>query len=300
MRNLITLFLSVTMMIGLCSCTDRKTKLYKATISASVSEIPESFDSLLEDIKDETCITLILQGENSDDDHVSLELTPFNEFISSEYVVPGEYVVCDVKLEPQFLLPFAVKDVKKLKEKKFTVKAEHDTSITLNFKPVSLPETSKDILKTSPYTHRIQIDKKVYDIESLTQNFEFDKSILEGRTGEPLWVGCKDVAGLHILLSPDKPEEILGVSFSSGRCVLWGGLRTGMPLEEFTHSEKGILGTPSYCDGSPLVGQDIDDTYFSYLNIKNDDIIKIRVPHSGLYAEYIEFCFGSYAKEAVS
>ena len=72
MRNLITLFLSVTMMIGLCSCTDRKTKLYKATISASVSEIPESFDSLLEDIKDETCITLILQGENSDYDPVSL------------------------------------------------------------------------------------------------------------------------------------------------------------------------------------------------------------------------------------
>lgn len=36
MRNLITLFLSVTMMIGLCSCTDRKIKLYKATISASV------------------------------------------------------------------------------------------------------------------------------------------------------------------------------------------------------------------------------------------------------------------------
>ncbi len=300
MRYLITLLLSATMMLGLCSCTDRKTKLYKATISASVSELPDAFDTLNKDLQEETCVTLLLQRENSNEDSISFELTPSNGFYSSEYVMPGEYVVCDVKLEPQFLLPFDIKDIKKIKDKKFTVTAEQDTPITLNFNPVSLPETSKDILNTSSYAHRIQIDNKVYDIESLPQNFEFDKSILEGKTGDPLWVGCKDVAGVYILLAPDKPEKVLGVSFSSGRCVLWGGLRTGMPLEEFAHSENGILGSPSYCDGPPLIGLDIDDTYFTYLNTKNDDELKIKIPYNGLYAEQIEFCFGGYAKEVIS
>lgn len=74
-----------------------------------------------------------------------------------------------------------------------------------------------------------------------------------------------------------KDAQFIGVRFRSNQVILPRGIRLGMSLAEIAHKETGILGTPAYCQGSPLIGTGHDKTTLVYLDSVRGDRISLTV-----------------------
>ena len=170
---------------------------------------------------------------------------------------------------PSYIAPFDC-DCEEEKSPKIIVTQNSNTEIDLPITVYPAYDTTDEIMKVPVFSHKIQVKDKVCNIEELPNEFSFDmESGHIYSVGKKEYNGfkSKDVIGLTLLVEQDDSSNTpVGVLIEKNDIKLGGGVTVGSKINSLTNTTDGLIGTPSYCMGSPLVGMGLDDTDFVFID----------------------------------
>ena len=254
-----------------CGCSDREIKSLNSTITLSITELPESYYQLSKSARKELHVVVVLHptDDYSDNHSAVFRLNEENSFSGTEYVTPGDYYVESVDVYPSESVPFG-SDCTENGSPVITASRNCNTDFILPVKEYTLYQAKEEILNDKNFSHKIQIDDQIYNIEELFDKFTFDMEMpfeLTMIEKDYNSYRCNEVKGLSVITSADdSSHKPVGVEINYSNVKLWGGITAGDNITKLTNSKNGCLGTPSYCKGSPIVGLGYDGTTFIFVD----------------------------------
>lgn len=67
-----------------------------------------------------------------------------------------------------------------------------------------------------------------------------------------------------------------------------------MPISDIAHAEKGLLGTPTYCLGTPIIGIGYDNATLVYIDSDTGDRISLYINKYDSFISTISYEFEKY------
>ena len=284
------LFVSLCLLLNLmlfCGCNDekRKIKAYKATATASILDFPQSYYEMEKSTQHKLSVKVRVKNINSvyDDEDVTLDY--HNDYQASMYLMPGEYEVTSVYLSEAVLFPFRCSE--ELEGQTFTVKAFQDTPLTITLEDCPVYEPQVQIMNADPFEHIIQIRDQVYHFDDLINALSFyEDTQSSNNQGEYKKYVSNEISGLQLYMIADK---IAMIYIENRDVLLWHGMHVGEDISKYANPKNGYIGSPSYADGSPLVGMDIDNARLTFFNSNNSERIVTNIPAGCTYVSSITY-----------
>lgn len=268
-------------------CGPENTAKWNAGCHVFLAQLPPEYEQLSPEIKNAVTISITLRHTTSDK-KFRAKLTDANHYSADLALLPGSYEIASLYMSDKNLAMFDVTtDLK-------TIDIRKDEKMEL---PLTLtdPEgfaasvlrnqASAEILALEPYSRKVQYNGQILDLTAIPQIMQF--SVLENKMLKPAEtydIASSSHAGVAMVvqnqsssLAALKDAQFIGVRFRSNQVILPRGIRLGMSLAEIAHKETGILGTPAYCQGSPLIGTGHDKTTLVYLDSVSGDRISLTV-----------------------
>ena len=295
----------VLLLLSGCDETAKDAK-WGAVCSISVDNIPSEYSMLKEDLQKSLSFSLYLicRDKGLDKEYV-INLSKENGYKSEIYVVPGTYAVERLSADDIGLgIARAVAD-----KKTVTFKRDTRTEIVVSLenpdemaKIIRESQPSDEILAEEMYSKKIQYMGKVVDLEELWQYILTH----QGVDGEKNIYGNERKyvqvdKGMDIILQntsdmiiPVSEAKLMGIRFYNRNVVLPKGVAIGANLKQIVHSETGLLGTPSYCEGTPFIGMGLADSTLVYVDDVSGDRLSLEVSGDSMLVKSISYEFERY------
>ena len=267
--------------------------------------IPDEYYALNESIRNELQITVTLHSVVNDKNH-RIVLTEDNGFQQDIRLNPGPYDVtwCYAN-NPNITLMEVQPQVER---------------ITLDRKtPASLPVSIKNkdvfiqtihnltpsdaITSAELYTRQVQYDGQMTDFSTLRSALTFSPSNNSKRLkpSETAFIPATGTAGVSLVVQnqtstsiPVQEATFVGLRFTKNNIVLPKGITLGMDIAEICHAKTGLLGTPDYCKGTPMLGIGYDSSTAVYVDYETGDRISFEVGSNAPYITAITYEFEKY------
>lgn len=305
LRNLTALLLCCGLLFSLAGCGGQsKEQTWGASCNITLEGLPPEYEWLPQQLRDEIAFSISLTGTSNDQTY-SAELTEENGFSAQVQMLPGSYTVSKVYVRKEGGLPI---EASPQAESVVLVKDTQTPlviSVTTGQELISFLqqcEPTEEILAEASYARKIQYAGTVMDLSALSQQMSFsDAQTTQLMPGDTRYLVSDRDPSVRMIVknTTDAPisapqASCVGFSFVGCNAVLPKGLAVGLPLKEVAHAETGILGTPSYCEGTPLIGMGIDTTKLVYIDSESGDRITCQVNSSHEFIDQITYEFEQY------
>ncbi|MEG1965292.1 MAG: hypothetical protein RR064_04000 [Oscillospiraceae bacterium] len=278
---------------------------WNANCKICVDNLPQEYNDLPDEIKQSTRFSISLSNASTDKRYM-FELTEENEYSEEIGLLPGTYTVSNVNVYNSLLPQVTASTLSN------TLEIKSNTNTTMNVS-VSNPENlsqlitknkvSDEILNENIYSRKVQYGGTVYDMQTMMQEMEFnnqnEKNVMPSETA---YIASKSHSGISMIVQntnesgflPPSQCEFIGFRFYDMNSMLPSGLTVGLPVEKIANAKSGILGTPDYCLGTPLIGMDFDNTTLVFLDKQSGDRISVELNSSKGYVQAISYEFNRY------
>lgn len=304
-RKLTFLLLCCTLLISLTGCGNRsEEKQWGASCSITVDGLPAELESLPQTLRENLYFSLSLSG-TSNDKHYSVQLTERNGFTAQLYMLPGSYSVSHVYVRTDGNLPIQAT----AQAESIVLTKDTDTPLTISISNgqelisyIQQSAPTEEILTSENFSRKIQYAGTVMDLNALGQQMHFSTTetspLRPGKVGTLVSDSDKSV---HMLVKnttdtsiPIQQATCIGFSFSGCNAILPQGISVGSTVESIAHAETGILKTPNYCHGSPLIGMDIDSAELVYIDPESGDRITCHMNPADDFISWFSYEFEQY------
>lgn len=288
------------LMLGLSGC-GRNALEGNCECIVALTEIPKELEMLDENILDEFYIKVELENIYSEKS-MDVKLTADNDFQVKLKLQPGTYLVRYLYAAPSYLVPVEVasrqEKVELTKDSKTTVDIfitnQEDFSDWLwNMDP------SREVLQEDAFSHRVQFEGKMIDIEDITDyvEFSYDSSL---RAYEKATISNSEKGVTITVLNDSNIDavwqdcKLIEVSFSKNN-IIWGqGAFVGMDVTKAVNAKTGLYGEPSSMAGTILAGLGYSSTKVSWLDETSGDKLTLMIAPDGDSISGITYAFEAY------
>ena len=308
-------FVIVLLIISwLGGCSNRKgVAIERAECRIYLKELPEGYEMLNEAIKDSIEISLALRNVTNNKEHW-IRITHKENFDKTLKLIPGTYEVLRCKLhvtrfanidmDTNMLFLEAYTDIEKItlnREKTFEI------PIFIKDSPI-FTETIKnsgvkyEILSLDIFSRKVQYNGEIIDLNNIGEIMTFipekRRNVKSYKTDS---IPAVEDPRIRMIVQNQTNSicdisecTFIGVSFIANNVVLPGGIVLGMDISEVSHAKKGILGTPDYFLGSPVIGGAISDTWAVYVDKISGDRVTFIMRADRTYVTMIKYEFERY------
>ncbi len=290
----------VALLLSGCSKDDK----WGAVCHIYLDNLPPEYHSLAENLRNDTEIYLSLDN-SSTDRHYSIRLTEKNKYTQDVSMLPGSYSVSSVYVINKGLSPIeAVTQVQSVELIKNT-QTELAVSLADPTALAQMVEQNKptpEILSESLYSRKVQYAGAVIDLANIHQVMQF--SAVENKrlsAGEVYYIPSESHKGVFMIVKnttnatiPVMEGSFIGVRFSNNNAVFPTGAAVGSSLEEIANEKTGLLGTPSYCLGTPLIGMGLEKSTLVYLDEESGDRISFEFDPDSKFVNAVSYEFERY------
>ncbi len=297
-------FIVIIITVALMGCSNKKglnSEVAKCKIY--LEDLPEEYELLSKEIRDEIKISVSLRS-NSSDKNYKVELTEEENYVQEIPLVPGTYDVwCSINNKSLSMLDVNtnVKEIKINKDEE----AEVPISITnrSEFSEAMVNNvTDEEIMSTSIFARKVRYGSKVIDLNNIKQEMKFvpkdSKSLAMGEIG---YIPSDSGNGISIVVQNQTNSFLniekctfVGVKFSKNNIIFPMGITLGMDISKISHAETGLLGTPDYFEGTPLIGFGYDESKAIYIDDLSGDRISFTIRPDDSYISAITYEFEKY------
>lgn len=278
---------------------------WEASCRVYVDNLPQEYMDLPEEIKQSTNFSLSLFNASADKSY-SFDLEEENGYSEEIDLLPGTYTVSDVYVYNHLLSPIEAS----VSVQTLTIKQHTETSLVISIADpdnlsMSIEQNTagQEILSEALYSRKIQYAGTVYDMQTLAQVISFtgqnDESVAHGETA---YITSDTHSGIAMIVQntnengvlPASQCDCIGFRFSNTNTTLPMGVTVGLPVNRIANAKTGLLGTPDYCLGTPLIGLGIDRTTMVYLDKNSGDRISVYLNASKGYVDAVSYEFNRY------
>ncbi len=304
-KRIAVLLLCCALIFSLTSCSGHAGESeWGATCQISVDNLPVELDTLPQSVKDDLMFSFYLTG-TSNDERYSVELTDENGFSAQLDMLPGSYSVGQVYVREVGGLPIEAEP----QTDSVILTKDTETSLTISVTTaqelvsfIQQCTPSDEIMSAENFSRKIQYAGTVMDLNDLAEQMHFvDSRTSSLAPGDVAYLVSDSTNAVHMIVKntteasiPATQASCIGFRFSGCNAILPQGLAVGTALETVTHADSGILKTPSYCRGTPLIGMDIDSTELVYIDPESGDRITCSVNSSAPFISGITYEFEQY------
>lgn len=299
--TLLTAWMLLALLVG-CKTSDENQ--WGASCEVYLEGLPQQYQQLPQAVREDAQITLRLRSLTGEDSY-SLRLEAEDGYRQTVAMAPGSYEVSGVYLYQQRLALFQVEGsattVQVVKDQKTQLPILVTDPQAL-VQALGYRQPGEEILAQAPFSRKVQYQGRVVDLGEIQQEIPFQSwgdELLSA--AEVKYVPAVGDTGTFLVIqnqqghsAPAKEAVVIGARFTRNDVVLPRGLGLGLSMAEVVHAETGILGTPNYCLGSPMLGTGLDNTTLVYLDPNTGDRLSLEVQAGQSYLSTITYEFQQY------
>lgn len=280
-------------------------KSHDSSCQIYLDNLPKEYHMLSTEVRSIIEINVSLRNTSSDKKYHVI-LSDENNYHQTLELMPGTYEVYSISIPNKALAMFDVDtNLKSLLITKNT-KIELPVSMTNPSTFVDLMNSNqptKEILAENIYSRKVQYNGELLDLNTINESMQFssqdsNKSLAPG---EVSYIPSTSHSGISMIVQnktsrniPIKEASFSGVRFFQNNVVFPKGITLGMNITNITHAEKGILGTPNYCLGTPMIGIGYDSTTLVYLDENTGDRLSFYISPDNSFVSTILYEFEKY------
>ena len=278
-------------------------RTYGATCSVYLENLPPEYDLLPEELRKSIELTATLRNVSSDKTY-KLSLTEANGYRQKLDMLPGAYDIHDISISGTQMTLLSVE----ARQDSVSLVRDRNTDLPIYIKePAAFVDAlvhsrpSEGILASGLYDRIVQYNGELVDLNNIRSQMLFPAN--------NDWLSPRDVAYIHssshtgvTLIVQNQTGSLIqaneasstGVSFSNVYTLFPKGITVGTGLSTIVHRDSGILGTPAYCLGSPLLGFGIGTVTLVYLDSESGDRVSFSISENGAYVTGLTYEFAKY------
>ena len=274
-------------------------------VSLNQEQLPQSFELLGENIKEEYEIKVCLENINSERLYY-IYLNPKNGYKQNAKLIPGVY---KVNYETHNFANIHGMKIG-IQEESVQLTRDKKTELVVNITNTNEAEAwmqsaqpTPAILKEDRFSRRVQLNGEIIDLQNILKVLPFSPSKKNHEFVKPyetLEVFNSDY-GIRVTMQNQSGEELPwgnchmnAVTFNRNVVALGGGITIGSGIKEVCHAQKGVYGKPSSLKGSVFLGLNFDATSAEYLDSDSGDKITLEFLPSGICIDEIQYEFAVY------
>lgn len=270
---------------GDCKCT------------VTVEDMPRELMMLDENVLEQFYIRISMENIYTEED-IDVRLCAENQFQAELKLQPGTYRISDCYASSSYLVPIEVESMQEKLELTRDDPMTVDIQITNRDEFVEWAwncEANREILQADAFSHKIQLDGQVIELEQIKDYVEFDyKEKVSGFAKVTLNNTKKGISMVLQNTDEDAVEwkdcKLLEIHFTKNN-VIWGqGAHVGMDVSEAVHASQGLYGKPDSMSGTILAGVGYDRTYVNWSDPKSGDKLTLELSSDGDYISEIIYC----------
>ncbi len=268
-----------------------------------LTNLPETYELLSDALKDEIYISVTIYHVVNQERNTVL-LSAENDFVAELALDAGTYAVSvypSSKGVADFSAICAVESVC------ITPDAVTDVAVSLE-DPAAFSETvttnvaSSEIIAAGLFSRTVQYNGEIIDLNNIQSmmDFSFD-DVSDVKSGERVTIASSSHSGVSLILQNTNLASctaqecsVIGVRFYSNKSVFPGGITMGTSIYDIAHAQSGILGTPDYVEGNPLIELELDQTTLVYLDPVSGDRVSFETTVGDTYVRYLSYEFAQY------
>lgn len=289
-------------LLSACSKSSRDAS-WGASCSVYLEHLPEGYDLLSRDIREHIKISVSLRNTASNKNYRTT-LSEKNKYRQDIDMVPGTYEVY-AHMSDQALAMFDVNagvpsiEITKASQTPLPVSVSNpeEYAATAN---ENLP--SEEILSADTYSRKVQFSGSVIDLNQVPQLMQFKTEDSKRLSpAETAYIPSSSNNGVSMIVQNQTGASIsaseaafVGVRFTKNNVVFPKGVRIGMSVSEAAHAKHGILGTPGYCLGTPMLGTGYDNTTLVYPDPVSGDRLSLSIGPEDSFIRSISYEFEKF------
>lgn len=306
------IMLLIISLLGGCS-NKKGLAIKRAECRIYLKELPKGYEMLNKAIKDNIEIFLILRSVTNNKEHW-ISLTDKKNFEEVIRLNPGTYdlVLCklyvkgfsNIDIKTNILFLEAYTDIEKV-----TLSREETFEVPVFIKDSPIfTETIKnstvrdEILSLDIFSRKVQYNGEIIDLKNIRQIMTFTpKEKKDVKSYKAASIPAVEDPRVRMIVQNQTNNTcdisectFIGVTFIGNNVVFPGGIVLGMDISEISHAKKGILGTPDYFIGSPVIGGAISDTWAVYVDDISGDRITFIINADKTFVSVIKYEFERY------
>lgn len=269
-------------LLSLSACSNPDVNRWNATCHMAVENLPPQLPPTLQDhidisvtLRDTTTNKLIFN-------HLSAQ----NAFQQTLALKPGKYEVTSVYTSNHYLDLLAVRspvtEFEVSKNSQFYLPIQI-TDVPSLVESIQANQPKAEILALDPYARQIQYRGQIIDLNRIQEIMVFSRDQSKRLSpAETAFIPSTSHSGVAIKVQNKSQSfqsiqeaSLIGVKFTNSNTVLPKGIQIGSSIEQIAHAQKGLLGSPNYCLGSPISG--LDHLTLVYLDDASGDKISLFV-----------------------
>ena len=285
-------------------CSAKNTARWNAGCHIFLTQLPPEYEQLSPEIRNTITISVSLRHVASDK-QFRAELTDANQYSTNLELLPGTYEITNLYMSDKKLAMFDVKtdlttlEIRKNETTDLPVSLTDSASFAAS---VLRNQASAEILSAEPYSRKVQYNGEIIDLMSIPQMMQFSVPTNKMlKSSETYTIPSTSHAGVAMVvqnqsgkLAPLNDAKFIGVRFFSNQVIFPKGIRLGMGLPEIAHKDTGLLGTPNYCLGSPLIGTGYEAVTLVYIDSASGDRISLTIGAEDRFISSILYEFEQY------
>ena len=301
----ILIIFSVLLAVQLNGCGSTNNNLnWNSGCRISLDDLPPEYSLLSKEIRDDIQISVSFSGTSTDKKYSTI-LTDANNYSQTLDMQPGIYRMF-VYVSGQNLCMFDVVGNTETIEISNSSFAEISLHLADKDKFVSAMESLKptsSILECDIFSRQVQYQGEIVDLTKIQEimTFPIEKQTEYLKPGETCTVVSTSHAGVALIIQNQNTTRctasegtIVGVRFWFNEIVFPKGIALGTELSEIAHANTGVLGTPTYCLGSPLLQFSDTRTTLVYLDRNTGDRVSFEIVKGETYVGAIVYEFERY------
>jgi len=276
----------------------------ESSCSIYLENLPKEYEDLTETIKENIEISVSLRSISSDEKH-KIVLSDENEYNVLLPLKPGNYEVYGIYMSNTSLAMFDIDT--EVETVTISNGNEFDLPVFMTnpsqfISAIENNSPKKEIIDTDMFSRKVQYNGEIIDLNTIKKVMQFATKDNESLAPtEEFYIPSTSHAGVSMVVQNQKSGSIpineatfVGVRFYNNNVVFPKGIIMGMDISSLAHAEDGVLGTPDYFVGTPLIGMGIEHTTLVYLDEDTGDRISFEVKPSDSYISSIKYEFEKY------
>lgn len=223
------------------------------------------------------------------EEEVDVKLCAENQFQTELKLQPGTYRMSDCYAASSYLVPIEVECAQEKLELTRDDPKSVMIQITNRDEFVDWAwncEPDREILQADAFSHKIQLDGQVIELEQIKDYVEIDyEEKVSGFAKVTLNNTKKGISMVVQNTDEDavgwKDCKLLEIHFTKNN-VIWGrGAHVGMNVAEAVHATQGLYGKPDSMSGTILAGVGYDKTYVNWSDEESGDKLTLAISSDG-------------------